>query len=152
MRFGSLEEALQYARAKELQSHRLYQTFQKVVRDGAARAILSDLAQQELRHMNIIEKALAEGDVERIGGGNEIPEISFSDYLPDGEIDERSDVQEIMQYAMKMERMAVDLYRQLQHACEGTALENLFRRLAEEELKHKGILEDQYEEHFLQWM
>jgi len=152
MRFATLEEALHYARAKESQSYHLYRMFEKIVRDPAAAKILSELARQEHGHMKLIDDALERGTVATIGGRSDLTDVSFSDYMPAAEIDERSDVQDVMRHAMKMERMAADLYRQLQHHYEGTALESLFRRLAEEELNHKRILEDQYETHFLQWM
>jgi hypothetical protein len=35
---------------------------------------------------------------------------------------------------------------------EETELEELFSRLAMEELHHKEILEQEYEEHFMRWM
>ncbi len=152
MRFTPLEEALHYARAKEDQSYHLYLMFAKIVEDSAAGKILSELARQERGHLDMIDEALERGNVAPTAGRKDVTDLSFSDYMPDAAIDESSDVQEVMRYAMKMERRAADLYRQLQQNYEGTAFEGLFRHLAEEEWNHKRILEDQYERHFLQWM
>ncbi len=55
-------------------------------------------------------------------------------------------------YTMKMEQSAYDLYKGLHANYMDTELEGLFARLAQEELRHKEILEEQYEEHFMQWM
>ena len=63
-----------------------------------------------------------------------------------------SSPQDVMTFAMKMEQAAYDLYMGLLDNYGGTELETLLSRLAREELKHKEILEEQYEKHFMQWM
>jgi rubrerythrin len=51
-----------------------------------------------------------------------------------------------------MEKKAMDFYGGLLDQHRGTDLEALFSRLAREEMRHKQILEKEYEEHFAQWM
>jgi len=152
MKFESLENALTFAADKENAAYQLYTSFRKIVKNTAARKLLEELAAQELNHKDLIEHALASGDVDTIGGKKNISEISFSDYMVAGTIDPESDPQDIMQFAMKMEQAAYDLYSSLLRNYGGTDLEFLFSRLAREELDHKEILEDQYEKHFAQWM
>ncbi|TFG93112.1 MAG: hypothetical protein E4H15_02105 [Syntrophobacterales bacterium] len=152
MKFESLESALTFAANKESASYELYTSFRGIVKNMAAKKLLEELAAQELNHKELIEGALASGDVGTIGGKQNISEISFSDYMVAGIIDPESDPQDIMQFAMKMEQAAYNLYNGLLGNYGGTNLEALFSRLAREELEHKEILEDQYEKHFAQWM
>lgn len=152
MKFESLEHALTFAADKEEASYRLYTSFRNIVKNMAAQKLLEELAAQELEHQKLIEDALASGDVGTIGGKKEIGEISFSDYMVAGSIGPDSDPQDVMQFAMKMEQVAYDLYNGLLENYGGTDLGPLFSRLAQEELRHKEILEEQYEKHFAQWM
>ena len=152
MKFESLEHALTFAVDKEDASYKLYTSFRNIVKNMAAQKLLEELAAQELKHKELIEGALASGDVGTIGGKKDISEISFSDYMVAGTISPDSDPQDIMQFAMKMEQAAYDLYNGLLKNYGRTNLEPLFSRLTQEELTHKEILEDQYEKHFAQWM
>lgn len=152
MKFGSLEEALQFAKDKEQKACDLYTTFRDIVNNTAAKKLLDELANQELGHKKMIEDALTTGNVANIGGKRKIEEVSFSDYMLPTDITVESSPQDVMTFAMKMEQSAYDLYNSLLENYGGTDLEVLFSRLAREELKHKEILEEQYEEHFMQWM
>lgn len=152
MKFGSLKEALEFAKDKEQKACDVYKTFQAMVKNAAAKKLLEDLANQELGHKKMIENALASGNTVAIGGKRNIAEVSFSDYMLSTDITADSSPQDVMTFAMKMEQAAYDLYMGLLENYEGTELETLLNRLAREELKHKEILEEQYEKHFMQWM
>ena len=152
MKFESLENALTFAADKENASSMLYTSFRNIVKNRAAKKLLEELAAQELQHKELIENALASGDIAAIGGKHDISELSFSDYMVSGSIGPESDPQDVMQFAMKMEQAAFELYSDLLENYGGTNLESLFSKLAREELKHKEILEYQYEKHFAQWM
>ena len=143
MKFESLESALTFAADKENASYTLYTSFRNIVKNTAAKKLLEELAAQELNHKELIENALASGDVGTIGGKQNIREISFSDYMVAGTIGPESDPQDVIQFAMKMEQAAYDLYNSLLKNYAGTNLEPLFSRLVQEELTHKEILEDQ---------
>ena len=152
MNFNNLEEALNYAISKENQTMNLYHMFQGMVRDPSAKKLLGDLAAQELGHREILEKALGRGDLRSLGGARDTVQIDFEDYLVETRITEDSDPQEVMRFALKNEKHAFELYQGLAGNYSGTALQAIFKRLADEELKHKQILQEQYEEHFMQWM
>lgn len=152
MRFESLEDAMLFAIDKEKTANALYTAFQNIVKDRAAKKLLEELAAQELKHKELIENAMNSGNIASIGGKKAINEVSFSDYMVASPINAQSDPQDVMQYAMKMERSAYDLYAGLLENYRGTNVEALFSRIAQEELRHKEILEEQYEQHFAQWM
>lgn len=152
MKFESLEDALEFAKVKEQKANDIYTMFQKIVKNQAAQKLLEELAIQERRHKQMIEDVLTSGNVAGIGGKKNISEVSFSDYIVAEDLTPESDPQTVMIYAMKMEQSAYDLYKDLHANYMDTELEGLFARLAQEELRHKDILEEQYEEHFAQWM
>ena len=60
--------------------------------------------------------------------------------------------QDVMLFAIKKEQEAYSIYHMLLGNYEGTELEELFSKLAKEELRHKESLEREYEEHFMQEM
>jgi len=153
MNFESLTDALNFARDKEQKANDTYMIFGAIVKDTAAKKLLEELARQELGHKKMIEDALESGTIAHIGGKRQIAEVSFSDFIvPPPDLGPDSAPQEVMTYAMKMEQSAYNLYNELLSNYQGTDLETLFSRLAQEELKHKEILEEQYEKHFMQWM
>jgi rubrerythrin len=152
MKFESLEDALEFAKVKEQKASDIYTMFQKIVKNQAAQKLLEELAIQERRHKQMIQDVLQSGNVAGIGGKKNISAVSFSDYIVAEDLTPDSDPQAVMTYAMKMEQSAYDLYKDLHANYMDTELEGLFARLAQEELKHKEILEEQYEEHFMQWM
>ncbi|MDY0043872.1 MAG: ferritin family protein [Syntrophales bacterium] len=152
MKFESLEDALRFAIEKEKSANLLYIHFQDIVKDMAAKKLLQELANQELQHRQLIENAMNKGDISAIGEKKATDEIGFSDFMSAGSINSMSDPQDVMQYALKMESSSYDLYKGLLDNYRGTQMESLFDRLAQEELTHKNILEEQYEKHFAQWM
>jgi rubrerythrin len=122
------------------------------VKDDAARALLQELADQEMGHWKMIREALDSGAIEGIGAKAKGHDIQVSDYMVEIELTPDSSPQDIMVFAMQMEKKAMDFYGGLLDQHRGTDLEALFSRLAREEMRHKEILEKEYEEHFAQWM
>ena len=152
MKFESLKDVLTFAMRKEHDARELYLMFRDMVKDRAAKALLEDLANQELGHGNLLENALKSGKVERIGGKSQVEDLHLSDYMVAQDVGPDSDPQDVMLFAIKKEQDSYSLYRTLFGNYEGTELEDLFSKLVNEELRHKEILEREYEEHFMQWM
>jgi rubrerythrin len=123
-----------------------------MVKDPGAKALLEDLANQEVSHRNILETALKGGKIDRIGGKKEPKDLHLSDYMVTEDIGPDSTPQEVILFAIKKEQEAYSIYHMLLGNYEGTELEELFSRLAKEELRHKDVLEREYEEHFMQEM
>lgn len=152
MNFATLKDALNYAMDKEKKANELYLLFRGKVRDDGAKALLKDLADQELGHWKMIQEALLTGTVEGIGAKAKGRDLQVSDYMVEIELTADSTPQDIMVFAMQMEKKAFDFYNSLLARYGGTELEALFSRLAREEMRHKEILEKEYETHFAQWM
>ena len=152
MNFATLKDALAFAMDKEKKANELYLLFRGKVKDEAAKTLLKDLADQEMGHYRMIQAALQGGSIEVIGARATGRDIQVSDYMVEIELGPDSTPQDIMVSAMQMEKKAFDYYSALLEQYRGTALEALFTRLAREEMRHKEILEKEYEQHFSQWM
>ena len=152
MKLESMNDVLIFAIRREHDAHELYLMFRDMVKDPGAKALLEDLANQELGHKNLLENAQRGGNIERIGGKKEIKDLHLSDYMVTGDVGPDSSPQDVMLFAIKKEQEAYNIYHMLLGNYEGTELEDLFARLAQEELRHKETLEREYEEHFMQWM
>ena len=152
MNFGTLKDVLNFAIDKEKKANELYLLFRSKVKDAAAKTLLQDLADQELGHLRMIQDALKGGTIEGIGAKAKGRDLEVSDYMVEIELTADSTPQDIMVAAMQMEKKALDFYNGLLAQYKGTELEALFLRLSREEMRHKEILEKEYETHFSQWM
>ncbi len=152
MNFATLKDALLFAMDKEKKANEMYMLFRGKVKDDGAKALLKELADQEMGHWKLIREALDSGSVEGIGAKAKGRDIQVSDYMVEIELTPDSSPQDIMVFAMHMEKKALDFYTGLRDQYRGTGLEDLFGRLAREEMRHKEILEKQYAERFEQWM
>jgi rubrerythrin len=152
MKLESLNDVLTFAIRKEHDARELYVMLRDMVKDPGTKALLEDLAQQELSHRNVLETALKGGTIDRIGGKKEAKDLHLSDYMVTEDIGPDSTPQEVMLFAIKKEQEAYSIYHMLLGNYEGTELEELFSRLAKEEMRHKEALEKEYEEHFMQEM
>jgi rubrerythrin len=152
MKFSSLTDVLTFAIRKEHDSSELYLMFRDMVKDPGAKALLEDLASQELGHKNLLENALKKGNAELIEGKKEVRDLHLSDYMVTEDVGPDSTPQNVMMYAIKKEEEAYNMYHMLLDNYGGTEVEDIFARLAQEEQHHKEILEREYEDHFMQWM
>ena len=152
MNFESLNDVLTFAIRKEHDARELYLTFRDMIKDPGAKTLLQELADQELGHKNMLEHSLKQGKVDEIGGKREIRELHLSDHMVADEIGPDSSPQDVMLHAMKMEQASYNLYSTLLDNYQATQLEEVLAKLTKEELKHKEILEREYDEHFMQWM
>ena len=152
MSFATLKDALTAAMDKEKKASELYLLFRGKVKDAAAKTLLKDLADQELGHLKMIRDALQGGSIAGIGAKAPGRDLEVSDYMVEIELTADSTPQDIMVAAMQMEKRAFDFYSDLLAKYRGTELEPLFIKLSREEMRHKEILEKEYEAHFSQWM
>jgi rubrerythrin len=152
MKFKTLDDVLKYAIDKEKKSSKLYLMFQKKVKDQAARKLLGELAEQESGHRKLLEEALQTHKTHKIGGKCEVADMKLTDYMVERELGPDSDPQDVMMYAMQMEKLSYDFYKELLKNYKGTKIAAALAKLTEEERCHKETLEKEYEERFMQWM
>lgn len=146
----TFEAAAELAVEMENDAFRHYLQATRTVRNHNIRAILKEAALDELEHKHQLEKALLEGSMENLAEMRRpVPTMRLDYLLPKKELRADSDAQEVLAYAMHLERNSVDFYTRLVQGCTGAPMSALFERLLADENRHMKILEDMYEEHFL---
>ncbi len=140
-----LREALDYAIAKETEAEAFYKEWAAKVKNPAVEAVFAELAATEHGHMEMLSRITPDEIVARDAG--EAMQLDLSEHLVDVEARENMTVQEAMILAMKREEGAVALYERLAQL--GGEASSLFTALANEERKHKGQIEAEYDEHIL---
>ena len=140
-----LREALDYAIAKEKEAEAFYKEWAAKVKSPAVKAVFAELAATEHGHMETLSRVTPDEIVARDAGA--AIDLDLSEHLVPIEASEGMSVQEAMILAMKREESAVALYERL--AALGGEAASLFAALANEERKHKGQIEAEYDEHIL---
>lgn len=144
------EAALEMAIDMENESFRHYLRGLLTVRDKAARSLLREMALDELEHKYTLEKALVEGSIE---GGHTlekpVPTMNLDYVLSKKELEPDSGAQDVLAYAIHLEKNALDFYRRMAQGCAGAPMASLFERIGNDESRHLQKLEDMYEQHFL---
>jgi len=145
---GELGELLQTAMYKEVASQAFYIAGQNKTDDPGAKALMKELAEEELRHSQML-KELSERDWEKGDWHLEkIPNLMISEYLTGGDKLEGASLQDALLFAMKREQQAVQFYSQMMSALRREDAKRLCERLVHEELKHKQRLEIFYDDLF----
>ncbi len=141
-----LTDLLDTAIYKEIASQAFYTAGQSKTQDPAAKAMMNELAQEELRHLqwlkNLKERGLGKQDWHR----EKVPDLMIGEYLTGGETLEGAGLQDTLIFAIKREQQAVEFYSKMMGVIRDEAAKRLCQRLAHEELKHKLRLEIFYDD------
>ncbi len=142
-----LNKLLDTAIDREINSRALYLAGEKVAGDPAAKALMKELADEEMKHTEYLKK-IKEGGLKKSSRRREeeIPNLKISQYLEGGEKLEGAGVQDTLIYAIRHEHQAVEFYSKLMGAVTGEEAKKLCERLVHEELKHKLKLEMLYDD------
>lgn len=148
----TVEQALKVAIDAEIQAYTLYNNAAQKISEAGTKTMLTELAQQELGHRRKLEHVLAKKDFNVLGKSVPKESRGIAEFLADTEeLPTNATTQQVMIFAIKKEERAFNFYTTLKEQFLGTELENLFNGLAAEEQGHKVKLEEDYEEHFMQW-
>ena len=143
---GELAELLDTAIYKEIASQAFYIAGQDKTDDPGARALMKELAQEELRHAQWLE-ALKEKGLRDEGWHREkVANLLISEYLTGGDSLEGAGVQDTLLFAMKREQESIEFYSRAMGAMRDETAKHLCEWLVHEELKHKLKLEILYDD------
>jgi len=143
-----LTELLDAAMYKEIASQAFYIAGQNKTQDPGAKALMKELAEEELKHLQWL-KNLKERGLGRRGWHQEkVPNLMISEYLTGGDILEDASLQDTLVFSMKREQQAIEFYSKMMGVMRDETAKHLCERLAHEELKHKLRLETFYEDLF----
>jgi rubrerythrin len=150
----TLEKTLDLALNMEEQSIRLYTSAQVKAFSPGSKQILKKLVKEERKHKNkILEAQKNPEKVEKIGlSDTNIDDLKIVDFLEDVTLSPDAGYQQILIYAGKREKTAHDFYIWLAKQYPNNNIGTVFTGLAQEELKHKYMLEREYDDLILKQM
>ena len=145
---NDLSELLETAMYKEIASQAFYIAGQQKTDDPGARALMKELAEEELRHSQMLKGLKERGWKKGQWRQEKVPNLRISEYLTGNDKLEGAGLQDTMVFAMKREQQAVDFYSQMMSALRSEEAKLLCERMVHEELKHKNRLEIFYDDLF----
>ena len=139
-------ELLDTAIYKEIASQAFYIAGQDKTDDPGARALMKELAQEELRHAQWLEALKEKGLGDEGWHREKVANLLISEYLTGGDSLEGTGVQDTLLFAMKREQQSIEFYSGVMGAMRDETAKHLCERLVREELKHKLKLEILYDD------
>jgi rubrerythrin len=147
MKFGSLKAVMDFAIRREQEAARSYGKLGRIATDQGAKKLLADLQHEENNHKRILQ-GLAKAGV-RVAAAKDVKDLMISDYLVEEPLTPEMSFQDLLIFAAKKEKRAVDLYSDLAKKSLTKEQKALFEFLAKQEKAHKLRLELEYEKHVL---
>jgi rubrerythrin len=143
------EEILQEAIEGEVESYELYQNAVDLVQASHIKAMLRELAQEELGHKVALEKMLASPgqltwQVHQLKAAP-IQDYKIGDYLVVRPIGPDSTFQDVCIFASRKEQQSYELYSNMAAQSDGE-VRDLLEAMAKDELRHKNLVERWYED------
>lgn len=147
------EVALEKAIEMEMTSLQVYKEAYLRIREPRVKDLVKELALEELEHKYILEKAYFEDTVAlHEEDMKEGPSMKLTLLLKDEPLKDDADDQDVMIHAIHDEKRAVDFYKKLAEQCVGVPMEEMFRRLYQDEEAHLIQLEEVYESIYMRDM
>ncbi len=140
---------LDFAIEREYEAVEFYTDLSSKILFAAQKVMLKDLADMEKGHAAALERIRTKGFAQTKKVNQDVEDLHIADYLVDVEIKPNLSYQDIILIAMKREEKAKKLYLDLANKVSDGEMQNLFRRLADEEAKHKHQFEVIYDEEVL---
>ena len=148
--FGSIDEILDFAIAREAEAYDFYTELAAKVDKAAMKKVFEEFAQMEKGHKIRLE------EFKNTGGFactlQEIQNLKIGDYLVNVQPSGEMSYQDALILAMKKEKAAFKLYNDLSEATDDVDLKAELLCLAQEEARHKLTFEREYDDHFLEEM
>jgi ferritin-like protein len=146
-----LKKVLETGLKMEESARDFYQRSMEAVVHPGAKAMLKFLVDEEVRHVQMFQDALAGKEVDF---GAKAPavgqDLKIGEYLIEPTLTDSSDPAEIITIAIKAEMRAIKFYSESAAHFVGTEAEKLLSGLVAEEKAHKAQLERLYDDEFLQ--
>lgn len=144
-----VKEIVKQAAQQEDKAYKFYMDALKFVKDPASQLWLKELATEELKHKEMLQKF----DVSKIKQFKpaKIQDLHITEYLVDKDIHEIKDFQDVLIVAMKKEQKSYNFYVSMAKSSDNPEMKKLCKILAQEELKHKHKLELYYDDNVYQW-
>lgn len=147
--FESTEQVLNFAMDNELEAKGFYQKMAAQMTQSKMKEVFLSFAKEEQKHWDRLN-SVKQGQNVMITN-SDIKDLKMSDYLTDKLPEDTTniDYQDALLIAMKREKAAFRLYRDLADKVAKEELKLIFKELALEEAKHKLWFEVEYDENYM---
>ena len=141
--FESVEEVLEFAIAREIESRDFYMKLAERMENPVMQKVFENFATEELGHKLKLE-AINRGEILLVS--QQVQSLDIADYVVDVEPQPDMDYAEALVLAMRKEKAAYRLYLDLAAVGEDEELTDMFLSLAQEEARHKLRFEIEYDD------
>jgi len=144
----TIREALEDAKRKEELAYEFYMKLLSYVKDLGAKTIIKELAEEEIKHKNLIQEMIDTGKIDIVGIDTKYyyTDLGIAALVLPKVITEDMTVQDILRIAMKHEDNSRVFYEKLAEKYSGSPVEEVFKRLAVEESLHRNTIQKIYED------
>lgn len=139
----TVDDIIRLAIEKEENAYKLYSGILNKISDPGAKAMISQLAQEELDHKEALKK-LDKKKLKKVEP-KKIEDLKIAEFLKDRTITETSNLQDVLVFAMKREKEAYEFYSKFAQEVTDTGLKKVLESFAQQELKHKRDIETFYD-------
>lgn len=144
----TIKEALEDAKRKEELAYEFYIKLYDYVTDLGAKAIIKELAEEEVKHKNLIQEMIDTGRIDIVGVDTKYyyTDLGIAKLVLPKVITADMTVQDVLRIAMKHEDNSRIFYEKLAEKYSGSEVEEVFKRLAVEESLHRNTIQKMYED------
>lgn len=147
MGFVTLAEVIKFAVQREETAVRLYTKAAQMTTNIGARKMFEEFVAEETGHIKVFSQMdIAKAEQYK---ASTIPDMGISKYLVDIELKPDMTYPQILQFAIKTEENAYQLYKSAAEATEDPQLKKTLEVFADVELGHKKRVEAIYDERVL---
>lgn len=146
MKFETFQEIIQYAINKEIEAAEFYEKAKDEENMVSMKEVLSEFAVEERKHQAMLEDIA--GNKEKIENYQfkSIPDLKISDAMTELVYKPGMFFPDVLAVAMKREEEAFRFYSKLAEEYTDGVGGEIFKILAQEEARHKNILELKYDD------
>jgi len=142
----TIKKALEIGSEMELESYNLYTETAAKAKYPGAKKLLEEIAEDEKKHREYFLKGLENPENIKMRTIKEdIPDLKITDQLVKVPLDPKADYPQILIFAAQREKATHDFYVQIARRYKNTEMGKIFNNFATEELRHKYLLEKEYD-------
>jgi len=141
-KFGSVNEVLDFAIAREVEAYDFYMKLAALAQRPQTVKVIRDLAVEERQHKIRLE-AVKAGEI--VLKEEEVGNLDIAGYIEDVKPTAGMSYTELLILAMKKENKSYRLYTDLASIAQNKQVKEMFLRLAQEEAEHKLRFEFEYD-------
>jgi rubrerythrin len=143
----TIEKALKMGAEMELESYTLYTETARKSKYPGAKKLLEEIAEDEKRHREYFLNGLKDpANLKMRTIKQDIPDLKITDQLVKVPLDPMADYPQILIFAAQREKATHDFYVQIARIFKDKDMGKIFNNFATEELRHKYLLEKEYDE------